>query len=40
MNYVLGNIWRGEAKYYWHDTMSGLKFLLGSALKTSGGHES
>jgi len=39
MNYVLVNVWRREAENYWHDEMNRLRFLLGSAVKTSGGQE-
>jgi len=39
MNYVLANVQRGEAENYWHDAMSRLRLVLGSAVKTSGGQE-
>jgi len=39
MNYVLANVWRGESDKYFHDQMSRLRFLLVSAVETSGGQE-
>jgi len=39
MNFVLANVWRGEAENYWHDAMKRPRFLRGSAVKTSGGQE-
>ena len=36
MNHILVNVWRREAENYWHDEMNRLRFLLGSAVKTSG----
>jgi len=39
MNYVLPNIWRRDAENCWHEAISRLRFLLGSAVKTSGAQE-
>jgi len=39
MNYALANVWRVEAENYWHDAMSRLWFLLGLAVKASGGQD-
>jgi len=39
MNYVLVNVWGGEAENYWHDEMSRLIFLLGPVVGTSGGQK-